>query len=173
MGALLIRTLFICLAFFAGSAFAAEPVVRVGFVNADRVMRESAPAMRVQKKLDKEFEKRDQDLQRLAKQLQSMQDTLEKNSVTMPDADRRAKEREFNDQNRDFQRKRREYLEDRNQRQSEEMSGVLDRANKIIKQVAEAEKFDLIVQEAVYFNPRIDITDKVIKALADPAASSK
>ena len=145
---------------------------RVGFVNADRVMRESAPALRVQKKIEKEFEKRDQELQRVAKQLQTMQDNLEKNSVTMPEADRRARDREFNDLNRDFQRRRREYLEDRNQRQNEEMAGVLDRANKAIKQVAEAEKFDLIVQEAVYFNPRIDITDKVIKVLTDTSSSS-
>jgi outer membrane protein len=152
------------------SAWAVDPA-RIGFVNADRVMRESAPAQRVQKKIDKEFEKRDQELQRVAKQLQVMQDNLEKNSVTMPDADRRAKEREFSDLNREFQRRRREYLEDRNQRQNEEMSGVLERANKAIRQVAESEKFDLIVQEAVYFNPRIDITDKVIKALADPTSA--
>lgn len=158
-------------ALLATPALAIDPG-RVGFVNADRVMRESAPALRVQKKIEKEFEKRDQELQRVAKQLQTMQDTLEKNSVTMAESDRRARDREFNDLNRDFQRRRREYLEDRNQRQNEEMAGVLDRANKAIKQVAEAEKFDLIVQEAVYFNPRIDITDKVIKALADSAPSS-
>ncbi|MDB5800656.1 MAG: putative outer membrane protein [Rhodocyclales bacterium] len=157
-------------------ALLATPVLatdpgRVGFVNADRVMRESAPALRVQKKIEKEFEKRDQELQRVAKQLQTMQDTLEKNSVTMAESERRTRDREFNDLNRDFQRRRREYLEDRNQRQNEEMSGVLERANKAIKQVAETEKFDLIVQEAVYFNPRIDITDKVIKALADPSSA--
>lgn len=149
----------------------ASDVVRVGFVNADKIMRESAPAQRVQKKLDKEFEKRDQDLQRVAKNLQGMQDNLERNSITMAEGERRLREREFNDLNREFQRKRREYLEDRNQRQSEEMASVLERANKVIKQVAEAEKFDLIVQEAVYFNPRIDITEKVIKALADPQSA--
>ncbi|MGC3964947.1 MAG: OmpH family outer membrane protein [Rhodocyclaceae bacterium] len=141
--------------------------MRIGFVNADRIMRESAPALRAQKKLEKEFERREQDLNRVAKQLQAMQDNLDKNSVTMPDVDRRNREREFNDLNREFQRRQREYREDRNQRQNEELAGVLDRANKTIRQVAEAEKFDLIVQEAVYFSPRIDITDKVIRALAD------
>ncbi|HEX5125276.1 MAG TPA: OmpH family outer membrane protein [Rhodocyclaceae bacterium] len=140
---------------------------RIGFVNADRVMRESAPAMRAQKKLEKEFEKRDQELQRTSKQLQALQDSLDKNSVMMSDAERKQKERDYNDANREFQRKQREYREDRNQRQNEELAAVLDRANKTIRQVAEAEKFDLIVQEAVYFSPRIDITDKVIKALAD------
>ncbi|HSD38632.1 MAG TPA: OmpH family outer membrane protein [Rhodocyclaceae bacterium] len=166
--------LFFCalLATSAAAAAAAVDPSRIGFVNADRVMRESAPALRVQKKIEKEFEKRDQELQRVAKQLQTMQDNLEKNSVTMAEPDRRARDREFNDLNRDFQRRRREYLEDRNQRQNEEMAGVLERANKAIRQVAEIEKFDLIIQEAVYFNPRIDITDKVIKALADTTASS-
>ncbi|MEC5386498.1 OmpH family outer membrane protein [Uliginosibacterium sp. H3] len=159
-------------AVLATVAQAAVEPSRIGFVNADRVMRESAPALRVQKKIEKEFEKRDQELQRVAKQLQTMQDNLEKNSVTMAEPDRRARDREFNDLNRDFQRRRREYLEDRNQRQNEEMAGVLDRANRAIRQVAEAEKFDLIIQEAVYFNPRLDITDKVIKALTDTTAVS-
>lgn len=141
---------------------------RVGFVNAERVMRESAPAMRAQKKLEKEFEKREQDLQRMGKQLQTIQDTLDKSGVTLSDADRRNKEREFSDLNREFQRKQREYREDRTQRQNEELAGVLERANRTIRQIAEGEKFDLILQEAVYFSPSIDITEKVIKALADP-----
>lgn len=151
----------------ACSGALAQAEFRIGFVNAERIMRESAPAVRAQKKLEKEFEKREQELQRLGKQLQSLQEQLDRNVLTMGEVDRRQKEREFGDLNRDFQRKKREYQEDRNQRQNEELAGVLDRANKTIRQVAEAEKFDLILQEAVYFNPRIDITDKVIKALAD------
>ncbi|MFT4171116.1 MAG: OmpH family outer membrane protein [Rhodocyclaceae bacterium] len=152
-------------------AFAQE--TRIGFVNADRIMRESAPAVRALKKLEKEFEKREQDLNKVGKQLQAMQDNLDKNSVTLQDAERRNREREFNDLNREFQRRQREYREDRNQRQNEELAGVLDRANKAIRQVAEAEKFDLIVQEAVYFSPRIDITDRVIKSLADTPTTGK
>lgn len=145
----------------------AQVDIRVGFVNAERIMRESAPAVRAQKRLDKEFEKRDQELQRSAKQLQLLEDSLDRNSVTMPDAERKQKERQFNDLSRDFQRRKREYQEDRNQRQNEELAGVLERANRVIRQVAEAEKIDLIVQEVVYFNPRIDVTEKVLKALVD------
>lgn len=154
----------VLLAAFAPTA-AAE--VKVGFVNSDRVMKEATPAKKAQQKLEKEFEKRDQDLQRMAKQLQSMQEGLEKNGVTMGEGDRRNKEREFNELNRDFQRKQREFREDLNQRRNEELAGVLDRANKTIKQIAEAEKYDIIFQEAVYASPRIDITDKVIKALSE------
>jgi len=152
------------LAVFAQTA-AAE--VKVGFVNSDRVMKEAPPAKKAQQKLEKEFEKRDQELQRLAKQLQGMQEALEKNGMTMAEGERRNKEREFNELNRDFQRKQREFREDLNQRRNEELASVLERANKTIRQIAEAEKYDIIFQEAVYASPRIDITDKVIKALTE------
>jgi outer membrane protein len=103
-----------------------------------------------------------------------MQEALEKNAVTMAESERRNSERDFNDLNRDFQRKQREFREDLNQRRNEELAAVIERANKAIKQIAEAEKFDIIFQDAVYASPRIDITDKVIKALGDaPAASAK
>ena len=149
------------------AAPAALAEARIGFVNSDRVMREAAPAVRAQQRLEKEFEKRDQELQRLGKDLQALQQDLERNGVTMAEADRRAKERSFNDLNRDFQRKQREFREDLNQRRNEELASVLDRANRAVKQIAEAEKYDVILQEAVFASPRIDITDKVIKALAD------
>ena len=154
-----------------GAPAAAE--VKIGFVNSDRLMRDAAPAVRAQKKFEKEFEKREQELQKTAKQLQDMQTSLEKNSVTMADSDRKNKEREFNDLNRDFQRRQREFREDLNQRRNEELASVIERANKAIKQIAEQDKYDVIFQDAVYANPRIDITDKVIKALADAPASGK
>jgi len=154
-------------ALHTGGALAAEPEVKIGFVNGQRVINESPQAARAKKKLEKEFEKRDQDLQRLGKQLQSMQEGLEKNAVTMSEADRRNKEREFNDLNREFQRRQREFREDLNLRQNEEMSAIYERVNKVIKQVAESEKYDLILQEAVVVSNRIDLTDKVIKALQE------
>lgn len=158
---------------FAVGAIASDAEIKIGFVNGQRVINESPQAARAKKKLEKEFEKRDQDLQRMAKQLQSMQENLDKNAVTMAEAERRAKEREFNDLNRDFQRKQREFREDLNLRQNEEMAAIYERVNKVIRQVAEAEKYDLILQEAVFVSNRIDLTDKVIKALQDakePAA---
>ena len=158
------------LALVAGTLIAlATPVAhaetRIGFVNSDRVMRESAPALTAQKRLEKEFAKRDGELQNMAKELQAMQADLEKNSLTMSDTDRRTKEREFGDLNREFQRRQREFREDLNQRRNEELAAVLDRANKAVKQIAESEKYDIIFQEAVYASPQIDLTDRVIKAL--------
>jgi outer membrane protein len=151
-------------------AFLAFPVLaesRIGFVNSQKIMNESPQAARAKKRIEKDFEKRDQDLQKMAKQLQGMQEALEKNTLTMAESERRNKEREFGDLNRDFQRRQREFREDLSQRQNEEMSAILERVNKAIKQIAETEKYDIIFQEAVYVNPRIDVTDKVIKALGD------
>jgi outer membrane protein len=147
------------------AATAVQAEIRIGFVNGQRVINESPQAAKAKKKLEKEFEKRDQDLQKIAKQLQGMQENLEKNAVTQSESDRHAKEREFNDLNREFQRRQREFREDLNLRQNEEMASIYERVNKVIKQVAEADKFDIILQEAVFVSPRIDVTDKVIKAL--------
>jgi len=146
---------------------AAQAQSKIGFVNSERVLREAAPAVKAQKRLEKEFEKRDQDLQRMAKDLQAMQENLEKNAVTMSDTDRKNKEREFSDMSREFQRRQREFREDLNLRRNEELAGVLERSQKALRDIAETEKFDLIVQDAAYWNPRIDITDRVIKALSD------
>jgi outer membrane protein len=154
----------IALLSFSGAILADS---KIGFVNSQKILNDAPQAARAKKKIEKDFEKRDQELQRIAKQLQGMQENLDKNAVTMAESERRTKEREFGELNRDFQRKQREFREDLSQRQNEEMASIFERVNKIIKQIAEAEKYDIIFQEAAYINPRVDITDKVIKALGD------
>src|SRR3954467_12930803 len=147
-------------------AFAQVPTtMKIGYVNTERILREAVPAVRAQRKIEAEFQKRDQELARFADQLKKMQDDIEKNAVTMSESQRRNCEREFAETNRDFQRKQREFREDLNQRRNEELAQVVEQANRVINQIAEQEKFDLILQDAVYRSPRIDITDKVIKAL--------
>lgn len=163
------RFVFIVLTAMIGSTVAAADL-KVGIVNTEKVFRDSAPAVRAQKKIEQEFAQRDRDMKRMAEQIRKLQENLEKNSVTMPDAERRTKEREFGDLNKDFQRKQREFGEDLNQRRNEELATVLERANRAIKAIAEAEKYDIIFQEAVYASPRVDITAKVIKALEDKPA---
>jgi outer membrane protein len=147
-------------------AAAADAGFKIGVVDTERIMRESAPADRVKKKIEKEFAGRDQDLQKLAKQAKDMQTALEKDGVTLSDSDRQAKERDLAALTRDLQRKDRELREDFNRRRNEELSGMLEQINKAIKKLAESEKYDLILQDAVYRSPKVDITDKVLKALA-------
>ncbi|MGF6772042.1 outer membrane protein [Paraburkholderia sp. GAS199] len=148
----------------AGAAHAQE--ARIAAVNSDRILRESAAAKAAQVKLEAEFAKRDKDLADMAAKLKSMSDSLDKSGASMSAADRAQKQRDLSQLDTDFQRKQREFREDLNQRRNEELAAVLDRANKVIKQIAEQQHYDLIVQEAVYVSPRIDITDQVLKALA-------
>jgi len=150
------------------SAQAVTTTIKIGFVNTERLFREAAPAKRAQAKLEKEFATRDAEVQKLTKQVRDLQSALDKDGATMPEADRRNKERDLANLSRDLQRAQREFREDLNLRRNEELAQLQERANKVIQQIAEAEKFDLILQDpVVYASQRIDITDKVIKALAD------
>jgi outer membrane protein len=141
------------------------PGGKFGFVHTERILRDSVPAVRAQKQIEGEFQKRDRELAGIADQLKRMQEDLEKNAMTLSETQRRAREREFGDLNREFQRKQREFREDLNQRRNQELAQVVEQANRVIRQIAEQEKYDIIFQDAVYANPRIDITDRVIKAL--------
>jgi outer membrane protein len=156
------------IASLAAPGFAQGADYKIGFINSERLFREAAPAKRAQQKLEKEFAGRDAEIQKLSKQVRDLQAQLEKDGVTMAEADRRAKERDLANMSRDLQRMQREFREDLNLRRNEELTAVQERANKVIQQIALDEKFDLIIQDPViYASPRIDITDRVIKALAD------
>jgi outer membrane protein len=141
--------------------------LKIGFVQTERIFREAAPAQKSQRKLEKEFAERDASLQKMAKQTQDLQNQLTKDGATMSESERSRKERDLASMNRDFQRLQREFREDLNTRRNEELAAVQERANKVIKELAEAEKFDLILQDAIYAGPKIDITERVLKALAD------
>ena len=158
------KILAIALAGFAFAAGAAE--MKIGFVNTERVFREAAPAKRAQQVLEREFSARNVELSKVEKQGRDLQQELERENVTMPEATRREKERQLADISRNFQRLQREIREDLNLRRNEELARVQERATRVINQIAEQEKFDLIIQEAVFASSRIDITDRVIRALA-------
>ena len=157
---------FLLAAVLLGCAFAVDAQMKIGFVNTERVFREAAPAKRAQQVLEREFSARNAELSRIEKQGRDLQTELEKENVTMPEATRREKERQLADISRNFQRLQREIREDLNLRRNEELAKVQERATRVINQIAEQEKFDLILQEAVFASSRIDITEKVIRALA-------
>ena len=154
------------LAMMLGVTLAGAADLKIGFIDPERINRESVPAERASKQLEKEFSPRAQELQRREGQIKSLQGQLERDAMTLSESDRRAREQELTRLSVEFQRMQREYREDLNLRRNQELTALLERANRIIRQIAEAEKFDLILQEAVYRNPRIDITDRVLKALA-------
>ena len=138
---------------------------RIGFISTDRIFREANTAKAAQTKLEQEFSRREKELMDLGNTLKTNSEKLEREAPTLSEAQRVARQRQLSEQDREFQRKRREFQEDLNARKNEEFQLVLERANRVVRQVAEAEKYDLVLQEAVYINPKHDITEKVIKAI--------
>lgn len=154
------------LALCAASAQAQE--FRIGFVNTDRVLREANTAKAAQAKLEQEFAKREKDVSEIGRSLQAASEKFDREAPTLSESQRNARQKQLLDQDRDFQRKRRELQEDATTRRNEELQQFWDRADRALKQVAEAEKYDVILREAAYINPKHDITDKVIRALNAP-----
>ena len=159
------KSLFLAVALLLPLAGVQAQEAKVGFINTERVFREAAPAKAAQAKIEQEFSRREKELQDMAARLKSLSEKLDKDAAILTDSDRIKRQRELADLDKDFQRKQREFREDLNQRRNEELAIVLDRTNKVIKQIAEAEKYDIVFQEAVYASPRIDFTDKVLKLL--------
>jgi outer membrane protein len=147
----------------AATAMAQE--VKIGFVNTDRIFRDSAAAKAAQTKLEQEFSRREREIETLRTQLRTASEKFEREAPTLSETQRNTRQRQLVDLDRDFQRRSREFQEDLNLRKNEELQQVLERANRVIRQIAEAEKYDLILQEAVYIHPKHDITDKVINGL--------
>ena len=167
------RALAIAALSLAATAPLAAQELKIGYVNSERVLREAAPAKAAQSKLEAEFGRRERELNDVTARLKAAADKLQKDEPTLSESEKSRRQRELVEQDRDLQRKRREFQEDLNQRRNEELAAVVERANRAIKQIFDSEKYDLILQEVVFAGPRIDITDKVIKALNGPSASGK
>lgn len=150
---------------FAFSTPAQTADLKIGYVNTEKVFRDSQLAVRAQKKLEKEFQTRDQDIQKQVKQARDLQAFLEKEGLTLSETERAKKQKELANLSRDLQHDQRAYREDLNQRKNEEFSAVQERARKAIGEIAEKEKFDLILENVVYVNSKWDITDRVLKSL--------
>lgn len=138
---------------------------RIGFVNTDRILREANASKTAQTRLEQEFSRREKEINDLGTALKAASEKFERDAPTLSESQRQTRQKQLADQDRDLQRKRREFQEDLGARRNEELQQVLERANRVVKQVAEQEKYDLILQEAVYISPKHDITEKVIRAL--------
>jgi outer membrane protein len=161
----MLRTLSLVIALVAPAAGALAQEFKIGFVNSERVMRESNLAKAAQAKLEAEFGRRERELRDAAAKLQVSAEKLEKDGALLSESERTRRQRELVETERDLQRKRREFQEDAQARRNEELQAVVERANKVIKQIFDQEKYDLILQDAIHASARIDITKKVIDAL--------
>lgn len=160
-------TLAACCLAVAWNAAGAQETAKIGFVNTERILRDAVPAKSAQQKLEQEFSRRDKELQEMSARLKSLGERLERDAAVLSDSDRQRRQREFAEVEKEFQRKQREFREDLNQRRNEELAQVIEKANRVIRQIAEQEKYDVILQEAVFASPRVDITDKVLRALSN------
>ena len=160
-----LRHILVCILLPMAGAVASAQEFKVGIVNLDRIFREANTSKAAQAKLEQEFSKREKDIADLGGQIKAQSEKLEREAPTLSESQRNTRQRQLVEQDREFQRKRREFQEDLNSRKNEELQLVIERANRVVRSLAEAEKFDLILQEAVYVNSKHDITDKVIKTL--------
>ena len=159
------KRLFFFLLAFSLPAAAQTADLKIGFVNTEKVFRDSQLAVKAQKKLEKEFQTREQEIQKMVKQARDLQAFIEKEGLTLSEADRTKKQKDMANLSRDLQHDQRAFREDLNQRKNEEFASVQERARKAIMEIAEKEKFDLILENVVYASPKVDITDRVLKTL--------
>lgn len=162
----LLQGLMVCAACFVSISQAHAQDSKVAIFDSQRVMRESSLAKAAEAKIEQEFSKRSKELLEIATKIKAMAEKLDKDAPVLSEPDRIKRQRDLSDIDQDFKRKQRIFNEDLNQRKNEEIQALVDRAQKAVKLIAETEKYDIVLQDAVYFNPRIDITDKVLKALA-------
>jgi outer membrane protein len=148
---------------FTGLAQAQD--FKIGIVNTDRILRDSNVAKAAQSKLESEFLKREKDLNDAINAFKVAAERFERDAPTLSEAQRLTKQKQLVEQDRDLKRRQREFQEDLGARKNEENQMLFEKAGRAVKQVAESEKYDLVLQDAAYFNPKHDITEKVIKVL--------
>lgn len=153
------------IAIASAPAVAQEQAAKIGYVSLERIIRESSAAKSAQERIQQEFSRRDKDLQDMAARMKQLSEKLERDAPVVAETERVRRQRELADLDREFQRKQREFREDINQRRNEELATVIERANRVIRQIAEQERYDVILQDAVHVSPRIDMTEKVLRAL--------
>lgn len=159
----LVLSLFMGLALLAGPAMA--QATKIGAINVEKILRESNTAKAVSAKLEQDFSKRERDIRTAADQFRAAVEKFEKEGPTMAESQRANRQRQLAEQERDIQRRQRDFQEELNLRRNEALQQVVEKLNRVVRQIAESDKYDLIVSEAYYINPRVDITDKVMSAL--------
>ena len=149
----------------AGIAQAQESGTRIGYVSLERILSESKMAKDAQIKMQAEFGKREKEVRDGIDKIKTEAANLDKDAAILPEAERVRKQRELAEHDRELQRKQRELIEDSQRRGAEERSKIFEKANQVLKQIVEQKKLDLVVQDAAFVSPKIDITNDVIQVL--------
>lgn len=159
-----------CLCVLLGAAAGAAPAqdrARIGYVDTGRLMLEGAPAAAALKKLEDEFSERRKELRAQAARLQSLTERFNRDSALLRDSELASRQREIASLESTVRRRQEELKEDFARRRSEELAQVSEVTRRVVRQVAEAGNYDLVLEsDGVYVGKQVDITDKVIQALA-------
>jgi outer membrane protein len=158
--------------FFAGviacSASVSAAELKIGYVQVDKILKEAPQTSESGKKLEKEFSPRSLELDKVKKQIADIESSLDKEGLTLTNAERRKRQRQASSLKVEFSRKQRELREDINIRKNEELSILQDRINNAVRTVSEKNGYDLVMYGGVaYASNKIDITDKVLKLLSE------
>jgi len=146
------------------TSMAAE--LKIGYVNAVKVIEEAPQAAAALKKLEAEFGPRDKKLVELQGRIKQIEEDLQKNALVVKEADRRAREYQLNGLKRELRRATQEFREDYNLRRNEELASLQKLVQRSITELAKQEGYDLVLNEGVlYAGPKTDITEKVLRKL--------
>ena len=154
----------------------AQAEIKIGVVNAARLLQESPQAKAVQESLRNEFAPKQRELAAQQAALKAKQEKYEKDAPTMSTDQRAKAEKELREGNREYSQKVTDFQEDANTRQNEELSRLQSAIIAEVQSYALSQKFDLVLTEGVvYANSSLDITAQVLAGLqarssAAPAA---
>ncbi|HSD53572.1 MAG TPA: OmpH family outer membrane protein [Burkholderiales bacterium] len=143
----------------------AQTQAKIGFVNVSRLLAEAPQAQAASAALENEFAGRRRDLENQQKDLKSREEKLQKDGAVMAENERRTAEKTLRDGQREFARKQNEFLEDLNVRRNEALGQLQRAVVQEIQAYAKTAGFDIVVADALYASPALDITAQVLAAL--------
>jgi len=141
--------------------------IKIGYVDAAKILEDAPQSKASLKKLEGEFGPREQELRKMRDDITRLENELDKNSLVMSDSDREKRNRELLDSQRQLRRAQQDFREEYNLRRNEELADLQRIVSDKIIEIAKSEGYDLIMQQVVYASKKIDITDQVLKRLGN------
>ena len=138
---------------------------KIGVLNIEQILRQSKAAQAAQARIEQEFKARDADLSRKEQDVQAAAAAFAKDRPTLSADEAARRERDVDTRTRDVQRMRQQFAEDLRARQFDELDKLKARLDQVLTKYAKDNHFDLILQDAAFVGPAVNITDDVIKAL--------
>jgi outer membrane protein len=141
--------------------------LKIGFVNALKVMDKAPQVELANRRLKQEFAPRQRKLVSARQEIKKLEERLAKNGAIMSDSEARRLSRDIRDKKRELQRQQEEFREDYNIRRNEELDKIQKTIIQVIQDLAKADHYDLILSEGVVWAAKsVDMTDQVLSRLS-------